>query len=98
LIIFLSLYRWLLGKKKTIKKRAGYTASLGMVRQSLKEGLESNGFRFYKKDAILHTFEWTIYKRIFPFLIPFLIKLGTQLNRLPLTYYKDLEYWVYKKI
>lgn len=77
---------------------AGYSAPLKQVRAGLLESLRKYKFTKIEKRSILYQFEWSFYKRLVPFIIPCLIKLGTFLNALPLSYYKNLEYWIYKKI
>lgn len=71
--------------------------SLDQTRYEVSQALLEQGFNFVERKDLLCQFEWSFYKKITPFLLPYLLELSVFLNRLPFTYYKDLEYWVYRK-
>jgi len=74
-----------------------YSRPIAEVRQTLLQDFQKAGFDLLEKRALLHTFEWRFYKKFLPWAIPFFIRLGELLNRLPFGYYKNLEYWVWRK-
>jgi SAM-dependent methyltransferase len=78
-------------------ERVGYSGTLGDLRRNLRIWLRDAGFEWVESMALLHQFEWRLYKRFVPWAIPFLLQLGQHLNRLPLSYYKNLEYWLLRK-
>ena len=80
------------GYKK--KQRIGYPGSLGEMRGHLRNWLPRAGFEQVESGELLHQMEWGIYRMLIPWAVPVLIRFGRVLNRLPLTYYKDLEYWL----
>ncbi len=74
--------------------RPGCKVPLTELRQKLKSVLHETGFREIESRCLLHQFNWHFYKSLSPRIIPILIFLGKWLNRLPLKYYKNLEYWL----
>lgn len=85
-------------KKKQQRGRWKYARPLSEVRASLKDDFAEYGFQFVESKPLIHTFAWGFYKRWFRPLVPALIRVGALLNRLPFSYYKNLEYQVWRKI
>jgi len=73
---------------------------LPVVRRAVKDILLKGrrpNLRVIERRAFIYSFEWGIYKKFAPSLVPFLIKIGETINRLSISYYKNMEYWVFKK-
>ena len=83
--------------KSKHEKFIGFKGALTELRRELKISVSNIGFELVESGALLNQMEWRIYKYINPVLIPPLIKFGSWLNRLPINYYKDLEYWLIRK-
>jgi ubiquinone/menaquinone biosynthesis C-methylase UbiE len=75
----------------------GCAMPLRSFRRTLHGLLLNAGFERIESRAILHRLDWSVYKALMPWAIPTLLRLGGYLNRLPLNYYKDLEYWLLRK-
>lgn len=93
------IYRMIrrLGSGYKKRQRLGYPGSLGELRRHLRRWLSNAGFELVESGTLLHQMEWGIYRMLAPWAVPVLIRMGRILNRLPLTYYKDLEYWLLLK-
>ena len=55
------------------------------------------GFELIETRPLIYRFEWKAYKRVIPWAIPYLIRIGQWFNRMPFSYCKDLEYWLLRK-
>ena len=88
---------WVQRKNQKKQDIIGYKGSLRELRQHLKDQLTSLGFESIETKALIYKFEWLAYKKVIPGAIPHLMRVGQWLNRLPFSYYKDLEYWLLKK-
>jgi ubiquinone/menaquinone biosynthesis C-methylase UbiE len=77
--------------------RPGCKVPLAGLRARLRSVLDATGFSALESRCLLHQFSWHFYKRLSPRIIPALIFIGKWLNRLPLKYYKNLEYWLLQK-
>lgn len=75
----------------------GYIGTLRQLRRNLEIWLSESGFHLIESRTLLHQFEWKLYKSLVPWAVPGLIRFGRWLNRLPLSYYKNLEYWLLRK-
>jgi len=75
----------------------GYKGTLRELRRNLRLWLSETRFEKVTSRALLHQLDWAVYKMVAPWAIPCLIRLGQRLNRLPLNYYKNLEYWLLQK-
>lgn len=75
----------------------GYKGTLRELRRNLRTWLSETGFERVESRTLLHQLDWGVYKMAAPWSVPYLIRLGQQLNRLPLNYYKNLEYWLLRK-
>ena len=78
-------------------ERFSHSRRLADVRRSLMEDSQVAGFELLERGTLLHSFEWGFYKKFCPWAVPLLIRWGRYLNRLPFTYYNNLEYLVWKK-
>ena len=74
-----------------------YSLPLHIVRPQVATAAAESGLRLVEKRAFLHAFEWGFYRKFLPFAVPFLLKAGRLLNKLPFTYYKNLEHWLFQK-
>jgi ubiquinone/menaquinone biosynthesis C-methylase UbiE len=54
--------------------------------------------KLIERKSFIYSFEWTLYKKFFGFLIPTLISFGSRINRFKFEYYKNFEYYVFRKI
>lgn len=86
-------------RRDTSKERAhiGYRGTLRELRRDLQIWLSEAGFEWVESRALLHQLDWGVYKKVVPGAVPGLIRIGRWLNRLPLSYYKNLEYWLLRK-
>lgn len=75
----------------------GYKGPLRELRRNLQVWLSGAGFEWVESRALLHQLEWGVYKKVIPGAVPGLVRIGRWLNRLPFTYYKNLEYWLLRK-
>ena len=76
---------------------SSYSRPLSEVRRTLTEDFQTAGFELLERGPLLHSFQWGFYKKYLPWVVPSLIRLGKYLNRLPFSYCKNLEYWVWRK-
>ena len=74
-----------------------HSRPLSEVRRTLTTDFQVAGFELLARGPLLHTFQWEFYKKYIPWVVPSLIRLGKYLNRLPFSYCKNLEYWVWRK-
>lgn len=78
-------------------EKSSHSRQLVEVRRNLMEDFQMAGFELLEQRTLLYSFEWGFYKKFCPWAVPFLIRWGRYLNRLPFRYYKDLEYLIWKK-
>jgi SAM-dependent methyltransferase len=71
---------------------------LWKVRSIVKHALGANSLNLVEKVGLIYNAEWRFYLRLFKGKrLPKLFTMGRLINRLPLHYARDLEYWVYRK-
>lgn len=71
---------------------------LWKVRSTVKQALSAKDFNLVEKIGLIYNAEWGLYLRLFKEKrLPKLFNVGRLINRLPLHYARDLEYWVYRK-
>jgi ubiquinone/menaquinone biosynthesis C-methylase UbiE len=72
---------------------------LTKVHSTLKNDFIMNGFELVEKKAIMSTFDWKYYRKIFnDSMIKKMVILCDYLNKYQISWYKNLEYQVWKKI
>ena len=64
----------------------------------INDKIRTGEMELIERKSFIYSFEWTFYKKFFGFLIPALISFGSEINKFKFEYYKNFEYYIFKKL
>lgn len=100
--IMMILLRMASNAKKSKPMKKGVLFPVKMVRNRsfsfINDKIRTGEMELIERKSFIYSFEWTFYKKFLGFLIPALISFGSKINKFKFEYYKNFEYYVFRKI
>ncbi len=87
-------------KKRNVSNKEGIFEPKNSenIERFINKYLQTSNLQFVYRKAIISSFKWSFYWRVFPQIIPILARFNCWLNKLPLNYYKDSEIIIFRKL
>lgn len=63
----------------------------------INDKIRTGEMELIERKSFIYSFEWGFYNKFFGFLIPTLISFGSKINKFKFEYYKNFEYYVFRK-
>lgn len=64
----------------------------------INDKIRTGEMELIERKSFIYSFEWGFYKKFFGVFIPALISFGSRINKFKFEYYKNFEYYVFKKV
>ena len=63
----------------------------------INDKIRTGEMELIERKSFIYSFEWTLYQKFFGFFIPMLISFGSKINKFKFEYYKNFEYYVFRR-